>query len=162
MSARCCGHELQVIRLSHDRPGLPGIALHRCSACGARGYVRGTGPDAELLEPATAFAALAGTFTPPAEPPAPRRSRTPAAAGSAGARAARADRAALLAAQAAERAALRAAARAEGAAKQGAVEVAVEDVAAPADGAVPAPRAVDVTDLADLLSSWTVLGAPSR
>ena len=161
MSARCCGHELQVIRLSHDRPGLPGIALHRCSACGSRGYVRGTGPDAELLEPATAFAALAGTFTPAAEAAAaPRRpsGRTATAAGTAGARAARADRAALLAAQAAERAALRAAARAAGAAGEPA------GAPGPAPGAPveQQPRAVDVTDPADLLSSWTVLGATAR
>ena len=126
MSVRCCGSELQVIRLSSDSPDRPGVSLHRCTGCGSRGYVRGSA----LLTPDEAFAALAGAFqdsTPARRASAPRDAR-----------------AAQIAAARAERATLRARAQAER-----------DDRAAP----VPSPTTVDVTDLTDLLASWTVLGA---
>lgn len=135
MSQYCCGTALAVIRLSADEPGRAGIELHRCARCGSRGYVRGD----VVLRPAEAFAALAGTFQQPAVP-APAR-RNGASSG---------PRAAELAEQRRARAEQRA---------QAAVQAAAQARPAGLATQTPAGARVDVTDLADLLGSWTVLGA---
>jgi hypothetical protein len=87
MSVRCCGSELQVIRLSSDGPDRAGVSLHRCTGCGSRGYVRG----GALLSPDEAFAALAGAFREPSS--TPRRSPAPRDARAAQIAADRAERA---------------------------------------------------------------------
>lgn len=145
MGDSCCGAALQEIVLSSPGPTGPGVVLHRCSRCGERQYTCGT----QVVDPADAFQSLAGTFqadrarvTRPVPAELERR-----AVGS-GARTARS--AQPVSTAAAERAALRAAARDE---KE---RAAAAQAAAQAQGSV-----VDVTDLADLLSGWTVLGATS-
>ncbi|MDP3712762.1 MAG: hypothetical protein Q8R60_09780 [Mycobacteriales bacterium] len=151
MGDSCCGAVLQEIVLSSPGPAGPGVVLHRCSRCGQRQYTRGT----QVVDPTDAFQSLAGTFQAErARAARPVRAEMERRAVGAAARAARSAQAAGTTASttpstaAAERAALRAAARDE-----------KERTAAAQATAQSEAATLDVTDLADLLSGWTVLGA---